>query len=100
MMTRTADNTTKEEGWTMTTIKKSGRWKMQGNNDGSNNGGRDVLALAVARAGVEWHNESGGGEEEDAVMAEDDNQLKAVAARGDTMVTTTTIATVTPMVMV
>jgi hypothetical protein len=46
-----------------TTSNKSSWWTTQGNVDGSNNSGRDVIAQAVARAGLGQHNESGQGEE-------------------------------------
>jgi hypothetical protein len=44
---------------------------MQGNNDGGNVGGGDVVALVVTSTGVGRRNESGQGEEEDALMAAD-----------------------------
>jgi hypothetical protein len=46
-MTRTADNTTRGEGWTMTTSGKNGcLTKQAGNNDGGNDGGWDVMLRA------------------------------------------------------
>jgi hypothetical protein len=68
---RTADDATRGEGWTTTTSNESGRWKSQGNDNGSNDGGGDVVALAVTRAGIGQRNETGRGEEEDAVMLAD-----------------------------
>jgi hypothetical protein len=50
-MTRTADDATRGEGRTTTTSSKSDCWTMQGEDDGSNNGSGDVIALAVTRAG-------------------------------------------------
>ncbi len=43
----------------------------EGNDDGSNNGGRDVGAMVVMRAGIGRRGEIGRGEEEDAVTAAD-----------------------------
>ncbi len=69
--TRKMDNATRGEEQIKTTSNKSSRWTTQGNDNGSNDGSRNVLALAVARSGVGRRNYSGQGEEEDVAMAAD-----------------------------
>jgi hypothetical protein len=44
--TRTADNATREERWTMTPSNKSSHFMTQGNENGGNDGGRDVRLRA------------------------------------------------------
>ncbi len=66
---RMANNTTRWEGQRTTTSNLSGQWMTQQNDNGGNNGGKDVVMLAVVRAGFGHGNESRQGEEEDAMMA-------------------------------
>jgi hypothetical protein len=70
-MTRTADDATRGEGRMTTTNDESGRWTMQGDNNGSDNSGGDVVALAVTSAGIDGTMRAGGGGEKDVVMAAD-----------------------------
>jgi hypothetical protein len=61
MTTRMADDATRGEGRTTMTSNESGRWITQGDNNGGNDDSGDVVAPAVTRAGVGWHEESGRG---------------------------------------